>query len=100
MENLNVFSEWYLTRDSYGKKNASQKCLCFPAQLTGIIKIQGCCIYTATHSQAKDDMWGMYLTPRWCKKLFGCFPKGGELIYVKWTGRKWKSEKIDLEFSK
>lgn len=97
-----MFDSWYVTRDS-------DRCHIFiyPAELTGIRKYKGCCFYMPTHdlrnnretASQHNNNWGMLLSLKTCKKIFGCCPEEGQLLYVEKTQKGWKAEEIDLAFS-
>ncbi len=89
-----MFNEWYLARNTH-----STAVLCYPSSLTGITKHDGCVFYRPTHGMGYTTTWGMILSYRNCRKIFGHCPKSEGLICVKKTRKGWKSEKIDLEFS-
>ena len=90
-----MFNEWYLTRSSNNSNIFG-----YPSMLTGISKHNGCVEYRATcNLSASGDSWGLMLSEKACKKIFGCFPKQEELLCVTKTRKGWKSEKIELEFT-
>ena len=96
-----MFTRWWLAKDS-------DSCIieAYPAELTGIRKYKGCCLYRPTHDSngitvfsKYEFYWGLRIRDRICDEIFGHYPKKGELLYVEKTRKGWKAEKIELEFS-
>ncbi len=101
-----MFNEWYLARD-----DSSSRIAAYPTELTGIKRYKGdefCNFYVYVptldlmygNKGIDATQWGMILNARHCKAKFGHCPKKGELLYVRKTRKGWKSEKVELEFSK
>ena len=83
-----MFNEWWLARDT-DRTDA----MCYPTALTNIRAYSGCVEIFPTkdlsaHSLAGQDTkdaydWGYELSLKHCKRIFGHYPKEGQLLRVK-----------------